>query len=241
MSTAIIIPARLKAQRLPNKPLALIHDKPMILWVYEQAKKVNVGDVYVATCSHEIVQLIEQAGGTAILTDPDLPSGTDRVYAALESIEKTYDTVVNLQGDLPFIDPDLISRVLDTLQWGADIATLCAPIHEEEDIVNPAVVKPVLSFMPNGYANALYFSRSAVPYGALQYYHHIGIYAFKTQALKQFVALPPSALEKIEKLEQLRALENGMTIHAAVVDHIPLSIDTPQDLEKARRHPITRK
>lgn len=236
MSTAIMIPARLKAQRLPNKPLALIHGKPMILWVYEQAIKADMADVYVATCSEEIVSIIENAGGTAILTDPDLPSGTDRIYAALKTLEKSYDTVVNLQGDLPFIDPDLILKVVDTLQFGADIGTLCATICDKDDILNPSVVKSVLSLMQNDYANALYFSRSAVPYNAAQYYHHIGIYAFKMAALEKFVALSPSQLEQVEKLEQLRALENGMIIHAAIVDHVPLSIDTPQDLEKARMH-----
>ncbi|MBP9752503.1 MAG: 3-deoxy-manno-octulosonate cytidylyltransferase [Proteobacteria bacterium] len=233
MSTIVIIPSRLNAQRLPNKPLALIGEKPMIQWVYENAKKAHVGDVVVATCCTEIATVIEKIGGQAIITDPNLPSGTDRVYHALKKIKKQYDKIINVQGDLPFINPIHIQKVVETFQPDSDITSICAPIVDEHEITTPSVVKPVLSFLNKNLAKALYFSRSAVPYGADVYYHHIGVYGYRLSALEKFVSLEPSLLEKQEKLEQLRALENGMTIHMGFVDSPPIAIDTREDLLKA--------
>jgi 3-deoxy-manno-octulosonate cytidylyltransferase (CMP-KDO synthetase) len=233
MSTVIIIPSRLKAERLPNKPLAMIGNKPMIQWVYENASKANVGDVVVATCCDDIANVINNIGGKTILTDPALPSGTDRVFSAYTKLEKKYDKIINVQGDLPFVDPLHIKKIVDVFQPDSDIVSICAPIVDKTEITSASVVKPVLSFINQNLAKALYFSRSAVPFGADVYYHHIGIYGYRINALEKFVSLPPSKLEQQEKLEQLRALENGMTIHMGFVDNPPLAIDTKADLEKA--------
>jgi len=221
---------------LPNKPLAMIAGKPMIQWVYENASKADVGDVIVATCCDEIADVIKGVGGTAVITDPALPSGTDRVFAAVKSLSQKYDKIVNVQGDLPFIDPSAIKKVVDVFQADSDITSLCAPITDDSEIVSASVVKPVLSFINDDLAKALYFSRSPVPYGAKTYYHHLGLYGYTFNALEKFVSLAPSYLEKSESLEQLRALEAGMTIHMGFVDSAPIAIDTPEDLEKARAH-----
>ncbi len=236
MSTVVVIPSRLSAMRLPNKPLAMIAGKPMIQWVYENASKADVGDVIVATCCDEIADVIKGVGGTAVITDPALPSGTDRVFAAVKSLSQKYDKIVNVQGDLPFIDPSAIKKVVDVFQADSDITSLCAPITDDSEIVSASVVKPVLSFINDDLAKALYFSRSPVPYGAKTYYHHLGLYGYTFNALEKFVSLAPSYLEKSESLEQLRALEAGMTIHMGFVDSAPIAIDTPEDLEKARAH-----
>jgi len=234
MSTLVVIPSRLGATRLPNKPLAMIGDKPMIQWVYENAVKANVGDVIVATCCDDIARVVEGVGGRAVLTDPALPSGTDRVFAAVKSLSKKYDKIINVQGDLPFIDPRAIQKVVNVFQDNSDITSLCAPIIDMSEIGSTSVVKPVLSFINDDLAKALYFSRSPVPYGAKTYYHHLGLYGYTFEALEKFVSLAPSYLEKSESLEQLRALEAGMTIHMGFVDLAPIAIDTPDDLEKAR-------
>jgi len=234
MSSVIIIPSRLDAQRLPIKPLAMIGDKPMIQHVFEQALAADIAPVYVATCSEELASVVRDFGGNAIVTDPKLPSGTDRVYAALKTINQIYDRVINVQGDLPFIDPKTIKAVYNTFLPDSDITSVCAPITDHREIDTPSVVKPVLSFLSKTQAKALYFSRSPVPYGATQYYHHIGVYGYRTRALKEFVSLPPSPLELSEKLEQLRALEAGMVIHMGLVETAPIAIDTQEDLEKAR-------
>jgi 3-deoxy-manno-octulosonate cytidylyltransferase (CMP-KDO synthetase) len=236
MSTVVIIPSRLAATRLPNKPLAMIGDKPMIQWVYENALKAAVGDVVVATCCNEIADVVRKVGGVAVLTDPALPSGTDRVFAAVKSLHKKYDKIVNVQGDLPFIDPRAIQKVVDVFQDDSDITSLCSPITDLSEIGSASVVKPVLSFINDDLAKALYFSRSPVPYGAKTYYHHLGLYGYTFEALEKFVSLAPSYLEKSESLEQLRALEAGMTIHMGFVDSAPIAIDTPDDLEKARAY-----
>jgi len=236
MSTVVVIPSRLSAMRLPNKPLAMIAGKPMIQWVYENASKADVGDVIVATCCDEIADVIKGVGGTAVITDPALPSGTDRVFAAVKSLSQKYDKIVNVQGDLPFIDPSAIKKVVDVFQADSDITSLCAPITDDSEIVSASVVKPVLSSINDDLAKALYFSRSPVPYGAKTYYHHLGLYGYTFNALEKFVSLAPSYLEKSESLEQLRALEAGMTIHMGFVDSAPIAIDTPEDLEKARAH-----
>jgi 3-deoxy-manno-octulosonate cytidylyltransferase (CMP-KDO synthetase) len=197
-----------------------------------------VGPVIVAAAEPDIVAAIEHVGGRAVLTSPDLPSGSDRVFAALQATDpdETHDVVVNLQGDLPALDPESIRAVVDALAaTGADIATLTAEIVDETDRNSPNVVKPVVAWDVAGeFGRGLYFSRARVPSGEGPLYHHIGIYAFQRAALSRFVKLAPSPLEKREKLEQLRALEAGMTIAVARVRDVPLSVDTPEDLEKAR-------
>ena len=237
MKPIVLIPARMASSRLPGKPLADIAGTAMIVRVWRQAVAAAIGPVLVAAAEPEIVAAIEAAGGKAVLTDPDLPSGSDRIFQALQNFDShgTHDVIVNLQGDLPALDPAYVRAVAETLaQSGADIATLAAEIDDPADYDNPAVVKPVVAWAgPRG--RALYFTRARAPSGEGPLFHHIGIYAFTRDALTRFVALPPSPLEKREKLEQLRALEAGMTIEVARVDSVPLSVDTPADLEKARR------
>jgi 3-deoxy-manno-octulosonate cytidylyltransferase (CMP-KDO synthetase) len=239
MNAMILIPARMASVRLPGKPLADIAGEAMIVRVWRQAVKAGIGPVVVAAAEDVIVAAIERAGGTAILTDPDLASGSDRVHEALIQIDpdRRYDSIINLQGDLPALDPETICEVAATLhEGGAEIATLAAPILDPADCDNPHVVKPVVAWDANGRrGRALYFTRTRAPSGEGPLFHHVGIYAFTRGALARFVALPPSALEKREKLEQLRALEAGMRIDVARIDEVPLSVDTPADLERARR------
>lgn len=233
-----IIPARLASTRLPNKPLADILGKPMIVRVYEQAKAANLGEVVVACDCREIADAIENIGGRAIITDPNLPSGTDRIFAALKQIENNqeFDVIVNLQGDLPAIDPIVIKAAANAaLQSDADIATVASIIKNADEISNPNVVKIAIAFGENiNLGQALYFSRAPIPYGSKEHYHHIGIYAYKRKSLEQFVSLVPSKLEKTESLEQLRALENQMKIVVQIVDSHPLSVDTADDLENVK-------
>ena len=239
MNPVIIIPARLAATRLPGKPLALIGGVPMIVQVLRRAEEAAVGPVVVACGDAAIAEAVEAAGGRAVMTDPALPSGSDRVHAALQSIDPdaAYDVVVNLQGDLPSLPPAMLRAVLSPLADPAiDLATLVAPVTSAEEAAAPSVVKAVCAFAPGvDVARALYFSRTAVPYGDGPLWHHIGIYAFRRAALARFVALPPSLLEQREKLEQLRALEAGMVIGVARVAHAPFGVDTPEDLERARQ------
>ncbi len=238
MNPIVVIPARLASTRLPDKPLADIGGDTMITRVWRQAAKAGIGPVVVAAAEQAIVDEIARKGGQAILTDPALPSGTDRVFAALQSVDpaQKHDVVVNLQGDLPALDPNAIRAVAEALtQSGADIATLAAEIDDAADFDNPNVVKPVVAWDAAGrFGRALYFTRARAPSGDGALFHHVGIYAFRRAALARFVALPPSPLERREKLEQLRALEAGMTIAVARVDAVPLSVDTPADLAKAR-------
>jgi 3-deoxy-manno-octulosonate cytidylyltransferase (CMP-KDO synthetase) len=238
MKPIVLIPARMASTRLPGKPLADIAGVPMIVRVWRQAVAAKVGPVVVAAAEHAIREAIEAAGGRAVMTDPDLPSGSDRIFAALEHIDREYahDVVVNVQGDLPALDPTYICAVVDALAaTGADIATLAAEIDDEADYDNPNVVKPVVAWDVGGdRGRALYFTRARAPHGDGPLFHHIGIYAYTRPALSRFVALDPSPLEKREKLEQLRALESGMRIAVARVDEVPLSVDTPEDLRKAR-------
>jgi len=238
MKPIVLIPARMASTRLPGKPLADIGGVPMIVRVWRQAMAARVGPVVVAAAEREIAEAIEVAGGHAVLTKPELASGSDRIHAALEAIDREYqhDVVVNLQGDLPALDPAYVRSVVDALAaTGADIATLAAEIDDEADYDNPNVVKPVVAWDVTGdRGRALYFTRARAPYGEGPLFHHIGIYAYTRTALARFVALEPSALEKREKLEQLRALEAGMTIAVARVDGVPLSVDTEDDLKKAR-------
>ncbi len=224
--------------RLPGKPLADIAGEPMIVHCWRRAVEADVGPVIVACAEAEIAAALEAAGGTAVLTDPELPSGSDRAAAALAAVDPdgTYDAVVNLQGDLPTLDPVAVRAAYAALATpGVDIATLACPIEDEGERIDPNVVKAVISLVPGAsQGRALYFSRATVPAGDGEHYHHIGLYAFRRDALTRFVALPVSGLEKREKLEQLRALEAGMRIDVALVDTVPLGVDTPADLERAR-------
>ena len=238
MTPIVIIPARMAASRLPGKPLADIGGAPMILRVLAQARLAGVGDVAVAAADAEIVDLVRAAGGAVVLTDPALPSGSDRVLAALGELDPDgrCDVVVNLQGDMPFVSPAVITACLGVLAAEAecDIATAIAPEASRADRADPAVVKAVVSLRqgePRG--RALYFTRSVL-YGDAPVWKHVGIYAYRREALERFCTTPPSPLEQREKLEQLRALELGLSIWAAVVDETPISVDTPADLEAAR-------
>ncbi|MGB0934959.1 MAG: 3-deoxy-manno-octulosonate cytidylyltransferase [Alphaproteobacteria bacterium] len=231
MKTCVLIPARMGSSRLPNKPLALINGQPMIVRVYQQACAADVGPVYVACDGPEVLLVIKCIGGHAIITDPDLPSGSDRIWAALQQIDQDFDVIVNLQGDLPTISPQLIQAVLKPLENpDIDIATLGFRHDDDARAQNPNDVCIALSAS----GEALYFSREALPYGETSYIHHIGIYAYRRQALEKFVSLPPSPLEKRERLEQLRALEAGMRIGVALVDEEPVGVDTMEDLQKVR-------
>ena len=234
----ILIPARMAATRLPGKPLAEIGGLPMIVRVKRQAEMARLGPVVVAAGDQEIATAVSAAGGRAVLTDPAIPSGSDRIHAALQEFDpaETHGIVVNLQGDLPAVAPNSLKRVVAALTAsGADIATLAALAHPG-DRDNPHVVKSAVAWNADGrLGRALYFSRNCIPSGDGEIFHHIGIYAYTRAALKRFVRLPPSALEKRERLEQLRAMEAGMSIAVARVDEIPLTVDTETDLEKARR------
>ncbi|MGN6515516.1 MAG: 3-deoxy-manno-octulosonate cytidylyltransferase [Rhizomicrobium sp.] len=239
MSPVIVIPARMASTRLPGKPLADIAGKPMIVRVWQQAMAAKLGPVIVAAAEREIADAIEKAGGIAVMTDPDLPSGSDRVFQAVETFDpgRKHDVVVNLQGDLPALDPAYIRAVAGVLApTGADIGTLAAEIDDPADNDNPNATKAVVSWDVTGNrGRALYFTRARAPYGEGPLYFHIGIYAYTRDALSRFVNLEPSALERREKLEQLRALEADMSIAVARVDSVPLSVDTPADLERARK------
>lgn len=238
MKPIIVIPARMASTRLPGKPLADIGGVPMIVRVWQQAVAAQLGPVVVAAAEREIADAVEKAGGRAVLTAPELPSGSDRIFAALNSVDRGYDhdVVVNLQGDLPVIDPADIRSSLDALvTTGTDIATLAAEIEDEEDAANPNVTKVIATWDVGGTRGRChYFTRAKAPYGKGPYFAHVGLYVYRREALQRFVSLQPSPLEKREKLEQLRALEAGMTISAERIDEVPLSVDTPEDLEKAR-------
>lgn len=236
----IIIPARLGATRLPNKPLADIGGVPMIVRCWRQVIAAAAGDVVVATDSAAIAEVIGAAGGRAVMTPETCQSGTDRVHAAAQLLDPSgaHDIVVNVQGDQPDVAPEAISAVLRPMAEPAvDIATVAAIITDPAEVLEPAVVKLVgAPIGGNGdILRALYFTRGIAPSGPGPLYHHIGIYAYRRAALARFVALPPSVLELRERLEQLRALEAGMRIDACLVRAIPLSVDTPADLERARR------
>ena len=237
-SPIVIIPARMASTRLPGKPLADIAGLPMIVQVLKRAEQAAIGPVVVACAETEIKDAVEACGGRAVLTDPDHPSGSDRIYEALKIVDPhaKHDIVVNLQGDLPTIEPAIVHAVLKPMRdLDVDITTLVAEITDEEEKANPNVVKAVVGFGPGAdVARALYFTRSQAPAGDGPLYHHIGIYAYRRPALERFVSLEPSVLEQREKLEQLRALENGMRIDAARVDTVPFGVDTPADLARAR-------
>ncbi|MFO1127335.1 MAG: 3-deoxy-manno-octulosonate cytidylyltransferase [Rhodospirillales bacterium] len=234
----VLVPARMASTRLPGKPLADIAGVPMIVHVWRRATEADVGPVVVACAEPEIIEAVTAAGGTAVATDPELPSGSDRIHQALQSVDGSgrYDIVVNLQGDLPTLDPALVRAAITPLADPAvDIATLVAPITDPDEGDDPNVVKAAVAF-PDGttVGRALYFSRSRIPWGDGPLWHHIGLYAYRRSALARFVQLPPGLLERRERLEQLRALENGMRIDAARVETVPLGVDTEADLARAR-------
>jgi 3-deoxy-manno-octulosonate cytidylyltransferase (CMP-KDO synthetase) len=240
----VIIPSRLASVRLPGKPLADIHGQPMIVHVWRRAVEAEIGPVLVACAEPEIAEVVRAAGGTAILTRPEHPSGSDRIAEALQAADPQgrHDAVVNMQGDLPSMVPAALRGALAALADPAvdigTVVTLITDMAGERD--NPNVVKAAVAFDEAMMARkppigrALYFSRLPVPSGDGPHYHHVGIYAYRRAALERFITLPPAPLEKRERLEQLRALDAGMRIDAALVDLVPLGVDTPADLERAR-------
>jgi 3-deoxy-manno-octulosonate cytidylyltransferase (CMP-KDO synthetase) len=236
----VIIPARMQATRLPGKPLADIHGEPMIVHVWRRAIEANAGRVVVATDSAAIMAAIKAVGGESVMTRADHASGSDRVYEAVVAVDPlaTCDVVINLQGDLPTLDPRLVTACAAPLlagPGGPDLATLACEITDALEKKASSVVKVVGTPLSASVLKALYFTRATAPWGDGPLYHHIGIYAYKRAALERFVGLKPSPLELREKLEQLRALEAGMRIDVALVDTVPLGVDTPHDLERARQ------
>ncbi|WP_339634098.1 3-deoxy-manno-octulosonate cytidylyltransferase [uncultured Sneathiella sp.] len=235
----IVIPARMASTRLPGKPLADIAGLPMIVQVLRRAEEADIGPAIVACGEEEIAAAVKDAGGNAILTRSDHPSGSDRVFEAVKKFDPDgiYNAIVNLQGDLPALEPAAIAAVFQPLQNVAvDIATLVAEITDPEELEDENAVKAVVSLKQDErIGRALWFSRLKSPWGPGPHYHHIGLYTYRRAALERFVALPPAPLEQRERLEQLRALENGMRIDAAVVDTVPLGVDTPEDLARIRR------
>lgn len=236
-ASLVLIPARMSASRLPGKPLADICGLPMIVHVLRRAEAADLGPVVVATDSAEIEAAVTAAGGRAVMTRADHPTGSDRIQEAADLVdpERRYDRIVNVQGDLPTIEPGVVRAAADLLEDPAvDIGTLTAIIARHEEITNPNVVKVVGTPLSPTRLRALYFTRATAPTGDGPLYHHIGLYAYRRAALERFVGLPPAPLETRERLEQLRALENGMRIDVAVVEAVPLGVDTPADLERAR-------
>lgn len=228
----------MQASRLPGKPLADIHGTPMIVHVWRRAIEANAGRVVVATDSIEILEAVTAAGGEAVMTRNDHASGSDRIHEAMTKLDpaRRTEVVVNLQGDLPTLDPSLVTDCVAPLATReTDIATLAAAISEAEERTNPNVVKVVGTPIGANRLRALYFTRATAPHGEGPLYHHIGIYAYRRASLERFVSLPQAALEKRESLEQLRALEAQMRIDVTIVDTVPLGVDTPADLERARR------
>jgi 3-deoxy-manno-octulosonate cytidylyltransferase (CMP-KDO synthetase) len=233
----ILIPSRLGATRLPNKPLAPLAGEPMIVHVWRRACEARIGPVKVATDSLEIAEAVRRAGGDAVMTRADHLNGSSRIFEAVESLDPKghHDVIVNVQGDLPTIDPRAIAASIEPLaEPQVDIATLACVIRREEERLDPSVVKAIGSEVAPGRLRALYFTRATAPAGPGPLLHHIGLYAYRRAALARYVSLPPSPLEVRERLEQLRALEAGMRIDILLVDDVPLGVDTPHDLERAR-------
>lgn len=240
MNPIILIPARMAATRLPGKPLADIAGLPMIVRVLRQAERAGVGPVAIAAGDSEIVDAVRAAGGTAVLTDPDLPSGSDRIVAALHELDPTgaHDVVINLQGDIPFLAPSVVQASVDLLaaQPACDISTVMVAEADIAERTNPDIPKVVAAMQPDGRSGrALYFTRSLL-YGDAPVWLHHGVYGYRREALERFTMAKPSPLELRERLEQLRALEMGMQIWAAVIDEAPISVDNPADLERARQY-----
>ncbi|MFK7793375.1 MAG: 3-deoxy-manno-octulosonate cytidylyltransferase [Devosiaceae bacterium] len=237
-STLVLIPARMASTRLPGKPLAMIGDKPMIVHVVERAREAGLGEPVVATDACEIADCVVEHGGRAVMTRADHPSGSDRIFEALQTLDPDgrVERIVNVQGDLPTLDPAIIERANALLNEPAvDIATLTTPITVDHERTDPNVVKVVGTPLGDDHLRALYFTRATAPHGDGPLYHHIGLYVYRRSALETFVGLPPSPLEQRESLEQLRALEAGMRIDVAIVDGVPLGVDTPEHLNEARK------
>lgn len=231
MTPLIVIPARMASTRLPDKPLADIAGRPMIVQVWRRAMESGLGPVVVACDGEAIAAAVRAEGGEAVLTDPDLPSGSDRVWAAVAA--RPHAVIINVQGDLPTLDPALLTALMPPFaDAGVDIVTLAAPIVREEEKEAQSVVKPILRPGTGAWMDAVDFVRGRAP--AELMYHHIGVYAYRREALERFVALPPSAREQERKLEQMRALDAGMRMACVLVDTVPLGVDTPEDLERAR-------
>lgn len=240
MNPIVLIPARMAATRLPGKPLADIEGVPMIVRVLRQAQAAGVGPVAIAAGDAEIVEAVRAAGGEAVLTDPDLPSGSDRIIAALNVLDPQgrHDVVINLQGDIPFLAPTVVEATARLLadRHDCDISTVMVAESDPAERSNPDIPKVVAAMAPDGRSGrALYFTRSVL-YGDGPVWLHHGVYGYRREALERFTASPPSPLELRERLEQLRALEMGMTIWAAVIDEAPISVDNPADLERARQY-----
>ena len=237
MTPIVVIPVRMAAKRLPGKPLADIHGAPMIVHVWRRAREADIGPVWVATDDPRVMEAVTSSGGKAIMTRSDHASGSDRIFEALGFIDAdgAHDVVVNIQGDLPTIEPSAVRACLAPLaERAVDIATLATPITREQEKDDPNVVKIVATELDPTRLRALYFTRARAPWGEGRLLHHIGLYAYRRDSLRRFVAAPPSPLERREKLEQLRALEAGMRIDVALVDTAPLGVDAPGDLERAR-------
>lgn len=233
----VLIPARMASTRLPGKPLADIASAPMIVHVLRRAIAAQVGEAAVATDSEAVVAAVEKAGGRAVMTRADHVSGSDRIFEALEALDPEHgiEVVVNVQGDLPTVDPADIRAALKPLaDPGVDIATLAAAITDKAELTDPNVVKVTGTQVAPGHLRATGFTRANAQ-GSGPHYHHIGLYAYRRGALEHFVKLQPSANEQRERLEQLRALDAGMRIDVVVVDSVPLGVDTPAELEKARK------
>jgi 3-deoxy-manno-octulosonate cytidylyltransferase (CMP-KDO synthetase) len=238
MNPIVVIPARMASTRLPGKPLAEINGRAMILHMLDRGREAGIGPVAVACGDPEIAETVRAAGGRAVLTDPALPSGSDRVHAALAELDpdRRHDVVVNLQGDLPTLDPEALRLVVQPLaDPEVDIGTLVVPIRDEVEAATASFVKAACAFNEGqAIAPALYFSRQAIPWGVGPRWHHLGIYAYRRAALDRYISLPPSPLEQREQLEQLRALEDGMRISCVRMEHGPFGVDTAADLERAR-------
>lgn len=232
MNPIVVIPARMASTRLPGKPLADIAGKPMIAWMVAIAHAAKAGPVLVAAAEEEVAEAALKAGANVTLTDPDLPSGSDRVHAALEAFDpaRRFDVAVNLQGDMPTMRAADVARAVAVLARGGDIATLVSPSDDASERDNPNVVKAIRA----ADGRCLAFTRAPAPWGEGPIERHVGIYVYRREALARFVAAPPSPLELREKLEQLRALELGMSIYAEAVDVFPKGVDSPADLEAAR-------
>ena len=233
----VVIPARMASTRLPGKPMADIAGEPMVVHVWRRAREADLGPVLVATDDAGVAEAVRAAGGTVAMTRADHPAGSDRIHEAVERVDpdSAYDVVINVQGDLPTLDPAAIRASLRPLTEAAvDIATLAAVITREAERHDPNVVKVVGSPPGAAIMRALYFTRATAPSGPGPLFHHIGLYAYRRAALRRFVALPPSGLESRERLEQLRALEAGMRIDVALVDAVPLGVDVAADLDRAR-------
>lgn len=239
MAPLILIPSRMASTRLPGKPLADINGLPMIVQVVNRAVEADIGHVVVAADTQEICDVVSAAGGEAIMTRADHTNGSDRIFEALELLDPdgVVDTIINVQGDLPTIDAQSIRAAYSLLNdEKVDISTIAAEITDSEEKNNPNVVKVVGAPLDDNRLRALYFTRATAPHGEGPLYHHIGLYGYRRDALKRYVSMPPSVLERRESLEQLRALEAGMRIDVALVDTVPLGVDTPADLDKARTY-----